>query len=679
MEGNDWSSRNWDQATPMSASQSNITSSTPLGATLAPGGVTFRTWAPNALEVYIASKQPSGTAPAAFLKNSGDLLVKDAEGCWGGFVPGLNDGDLYRFYVVGTGSEGFKRDPYARELEFNGYPDCNCIVRDPGTYPWHDAAFRAPAFSDLIIYQFHIGVFFAQDSAGTDIRRHRICKILDVVDRIEYFADLGVNAVMPLPFQEYQGENSLGYNGTDLFSPEMDYAVPAAELAPYVMRVNRLLAAKGFASLTAAQLTGQINQFKAFIDLCHLYGIAVIADVVYNHAGGGFDDQSIKFFDRQPYTTDNNSLYFTDKDHAGGRVFAYSRHEVRQFLIDNGKSLLQEYHVDGLRYDQVTVIAESGGWHFAQDLSNTLRYVKPEAVQIAEYWDNDPGNRWKGIAAPPYGMGFDIGYSDALRDILRDLIAQTTGGRSARVNFDKLRDALYMTYQDSARWTVFQCIENHDLLDFNHTGQDRQPRIAALADPSNARSWYARSRAKVATGLLLTAPGVPMIFMGQEFLEDKYWTDWPGRPELLIWWDGLAGEDKHMSDQHRCTRDLMWLRRKHPALRGEGINVFHVHNDNRVIAIHRWLPGVGRDVVVVASLNESTFYNHGYRLGFPCGGHWNEVFNSDIYDPWFNPNAQGNPGGITADGPGWHGLPTSAEITLPANSVLMFARDGGDF
>ena len=105
-----------------------------------------------------------------------------------------------------------------------------------------------------------------------------------------------------------------------------------------------------------------------------------------------------------------------------------------------------------------------------------------------------------------------------------------------------------------------------------------------------------------------------------------------------------------MSDQHRFTRDLMWLRRKHPALRGEGLNVFHVHNDNRVIAFHRWVPGVGRDVVVVASLNESTFYDHSYRIGFPVGGHWNEVFNSDIYDQWFNPNAQGNSGGVTADG-----------------------------
>ena len=98
----------------------------------------------------------------------------------------------------------------------------------------------------------------------------------------------------------------LGYNGTDLFSPEMDYAVQAADLSPYVARVNRLLAAKGFGPLTVAQLTGQVNQFKAFIDLCHLHGIAVIADVVYNHAGGGFDEQSIWFFDFQPRMTNKN-------------------------------------------------------------------------------------------------------------------------------------------------------------------------------------------------------------------------------------------------------------------------------------------------------------------------------------------------------------------------------------
>lgn len=661
----------------MPTSQLHINSNTPLGATLVSGGATFRTWAPEALEVYIVLNQPTRNPSAAFPKKPSDLLVKDANGYWGGFVPGVQDGDLYRFYVVGTGSEGFKRDPYARELEMDGYPDCDCIVCDPSDYHWHDAGFHPPAFNDLIVYQFHIGVFYAKDDAGKDIRRHRVCKILDVVDRIEYFADLGVNAVMPLPFQEFQSENSLGYNGTDLFSPEMDYSVREEDIASYLARVNRLLTAKGFAALTAMQIKGQTNQFKVFIDLCHLYGIAVITDVVYNHAGGGFDDQSIKFFDRQPYTTDNNSLYFTDQDHAGGRVFAFWKKEVRQFLIDNAKSLIEEYHVDGLRYDQVTVIAEKGGWSFAQDLTNTIRFVKPSAVQITEYWGNE---RWRGVAVSPDGMSFDIGYSDTLRDSLREVISQTTGGRDAHVNLDKLRDALYMTYKYPGRWTVFQCIENHDLLYIDH--DDRKPRIAALADPNPSkkfRSWYERSRAKVATGLLLTAPGVPMIFMGQEFLEDKYWTDWLERPDLLIWWEGLEGKDKAMSDQHRFTRDLMWLRRKHPALRGEGLNVHHVHNDNRVIAFHCWLPGFGRDVVVVASLNEGTFYNHSYRIGFPIGGHWNEVFNSDIYDEWFNPNVQGNYGGITADGPAWDGLPKSAQITLPANSILVFARDAGDF
>jgi 1,4-alpha-glucan branching enzyme len=98
-----------------------------------------------------------------------------------------------------------------------------------------------------------------------------------------------------------------------------------------------------------------------------------------------------------------------------------------------------------------------------------------------------------------------------------------------------------------------------------------------------------------------------------------------------------------------------------------------------VIAFHRWVPGVGRDVVVVASLNEDTFFDHSYRLGFPGDGHWEEVFNSDVYDNFFNPNVQGNPGGVAADGPGWDGLPASAGITLPANSIVVFARDAGDF
>lgn len=131
-----------------------------------------------------------------------------------------------------------------------------------------------------------------------------------------------------------------------------------------------------------------------------------------------------------------------------------------------------------------------------------------------------------------------------------------------------------------------------------------------------------------------------------------------------------------MQDFYRYMSDLVKLRRRHPALRGEGINVFHVHETNRIIAYQRWQEGVGRDVVVVASLNESTFAS--YELGFPAYGEWLEVFNSDVYDYWVNPQVAGNGGKIYASGAAKHGLPHSCAITIPANSVLVFARDAGD-
>jgi 1,4-alpha-glucan branching enzyme len=125
-----------------------------------------------------------------------------------------------------------------------------------------------------------------------------------------------------------------------------------------------------------------------------------------------------------------------------------------------------------------------------------------------------------------------------------------------------------------------------------------------------------------------------------------------------------------MQDHLRFTRELIWLRLHQPALRADAINVFHVHNDNRVLAFHRWVPGVGKDVVVVASLREETWW--GYELGFPRGGEWREAFNSDVYDHWVNPQAAGNGGRITAAGPAVHGLPTSARIVIPANSIIVF-------
>jgi len=109
-----------------------------MGAQLVERGATFRTWAPNAKQVYVVLRDFDIQSPTGWKKNDHDLLVKDTAGYWAGFFPGVADGAEYRFWVVGHGGEGFKRDPYARELHMHGYPNCNCIVRDPSNYPWHD-------------------------------------------------------------------------------------------------------------------------------------------------------------------------------------------------------------------------------------------------------------------------------------------------------------------------------------------------------------------------------------------------------------------------------------------------------------------------------------------------------------------------------------------------------------
>lgn len=642
--------------------QEHIGPDTPMGANLIGTGATFRTWAPGAREVYICYEGNWGP------KDPHMLLTRDDKGYWTGFVTGITDGTQYKFYIVGTGSEGYKRDPYARELTIDPpFPRSNCIVRATDRYPWHDRGFRPPAFNDLIIYQFHVGTYYIP-STHPSMSAH----FLDVLDKLDYLVALGVNAVEPLPVVEFPTQFSLGYNGTDLFSPEMEYATDdPAELAKYRDTINALLRRRGLPEIAIDDITGSMNQLKAFIDLCHVYGLAVMLDVVYNHAGGGFDDNSLYFFDRASNGDNNNSLYFTDQGEVGGLVFAFWKQEVQQFLIDNARFFLQEYHADGFRYDEVSVIvSHSGnGWHFCQDLTRTVQSVKPEAIQIAEYWPSDP---FVVKRVDDGGAGFDAAWYASLRDNVRAAISQAASGRESFVDLDSLANSLSRPTDLPAMWKAVNYVESHDEV---YVG--RSPRIAALGDTSNARSWYARSRARVASGLLLTAPGIPMLFMGQEFLEDKQWSDdLSNAGDHLIWWGGLQQGDKAMIDHLRFVQELIGLRRRHPALRGESINVFHVHNQNRVIAFQRWLEGSGRDIIVVVSLNEFTFYS--YDLGFPHAGQWFEAFNSDIYDNWVNPQGVGNGGGVFASGSPLHGLPSSASIVIPANSIVVFSSDMGD-
>jgi 1,4-alpha-glucan branching enzyme len=417
----------------------NIDDQTPMGANLLPSGngATFKLWAPLAQEIDLLwdykADHDGNWSPGRRAR-----LGQMAGGIWAGFVPRLTSGDRYMFYVYGPegGTEGLKRDPHARDLSDKPmWPECQCLLYNPAAFPWHDAPWQPPAFHELVIYQLHLGTW--RIPAG-----HSHGSFLDVIEQLPYLKALGVNAIMPLPIVEFPTMFSFGYNGVDYFSPETDYGIGDTDgsLNTYLAGINHKLQAinPDFRPYDLHDIQGTANQFRMMVDMCHVYGIAVILDVVYNHAGGGFGDKSIYFFDRQPEDNINNSLYFTDHEWAGGRVFAYWKNEVKQFLIDNARYYLQECHCDGLRYDEVSVIKNEGGehgWRFCQYVTDTCHYAKPEAIHIAEHW---PVEQAVVAATAQGGAGFDATQNDGLRDAVRGAIAQAVGGASGFVDMERI-------------------------------------------------------------------------------------------------------------------------------------------------------------------------------------------------------------------------------------------------
>ncbi len=652
-------------------SQENISAATPTGATIVPGGATFRVWAPRATAVYL-----NGVFSGTICDQQTDdrLLLNDGAGTWTGFQPGAQDGDTYRFWITGTGSTGYKRDPYARELSPDGFPNCFAILRPTATYPWHDAGFRTPDFSDMVIYQLHVGTYAIRTPGVAS-------NFLDVVGKIPYLAALGVNVLQPLPIDEMEANPNMGYSGADLFSPDFPYIAAKADLPAYLATINAQLAALQQPPLQLADIQSGPNQLKVLVDLCHLNGIAVTFDVVYNHAGGftangALDDNCIYYFDRVPNVGNNNdSLYFTDQDRGtGGLAFALWNADVCAFLSDNAAHYIQEFHADGFRYDEISILLstnQGSGWAFCRALTTQLRRQQPRILQNAEFWPGEfsgiPTSAQPIVApASTGGAGFDVVQHDDLRSALRGAVGAASAGAGASISVSTVASALYPPGFDHA-WRAVTCIENHDLV---YAG--RNPRVPVLADSADPASWYARSRTRCAMAILLTAPGIPQLFMGQEFLEPHQWNENPSGPNLLSW-DGLTGAASNVMPDHlRFTQDLLRLRQAQPALRGDNVNPFYASDTDRVLAFHRWLDGTGQDVVVVATFAESTWYS--YNLGFPEAGLWTEVFNSDVYDNFVNPMVAGNGGGIQAAGPPMHGFTASASVVIPANGVVVFAK-----
>jgi len=575
-------------------------------------GTTFRTWAPNANAVYVTgsfNNWATNTHP----------LVSEGDGFWSMDAAGVWAGHEYQFVLLNSGNTHWRNDPRARKLtSSNG----KSIIVNPDQFNWqHDMV--TPNWSELVIYELHTGTFGVIEGGGFPGNFDGVKAHLD------HLESLGINAIELMPLNEFAGDQSWGYNPGHIFSVESWYGGP--------------------------------EQLKQLIDACHQRGIAVLIDVVFNHLGP--TDLGCWQFDGWS-EDDRGGIYFYNDDRAntpwGDTRPNFSVEEVRSFLRDAAVQWLDEFHVDGLRVDGTRWIEwtdvgnNPDGWSWMQMINDDLDMLYPGTLIAAEDMSD---NHWITKPTGEGGAGFDTQWDPWFVHPIREVVESADDDWR---NMWDVQNAITFAYNGSPFQRVIYT-ESHDEV---ANGRSRVPEAIW---PGNPDSWYSKKRSTLAAGVVFTSPGIPMIFQGQEFLEDGWFTD----AEPLDWsradiYTGIT----------ELYRDLIALRLNKQGntrgLTGASVNVHHVNDWDKVVAWHRWRDGgVGDDVIVLANFRNQAWED--YRIGLPSAGLWKIRFNSDwqIYDADYD----GYPcDEVTADPIPWDGMPYSASFKFGAYTMGIFSQ-----
>ncbi|MBX9583298.1 MAG: alpha amylase C-terminal domain-containing protein [Gemmataceae bacterium] len=588
-----------------------------MGAIPHPKGVAFRVWAPHADAVSVIGSF-NGWEPGKH-----PLTRENPEGYWYADVPGAKPGDEYRFHLKTPYGEFKRIDPYAKEVT-NSVG--NAVVHDPA-FDWGEEYYKTPPWNEWVIYELHVGTF-----NDTDPDTDKPATFADVVRRFDHLKRLGVNVIQVMPVAEFAGDRSWGYNPAHIFAVESAYGGPRG--------------------------------FKEFVRAAHRAGFAVVLDVVYNHFGPS--DLDLWRFDGWS-ENDGGGIYFYQdwrKETPWGATRPdYGRGEVRQFIRDNALMWVEEYHVDGLRMDMTLYIrsvradAEPNlpeGWSLVQWINREVREKHPNTLTIAEdLQDNEWLTKPVAEGGAGYGSQWDARFVHPVREAI------ITGDDNNR-DMNRLRAAIEWRYNADAFQRVIYT-ESHDEV------ANGKARVPSEINPGDPTGFWAQKRSCLGAALVFTAPGIPMLFQGQEFLEGGWFrdtvpVDWDKRDEFR----GVV----------RLYRDLIALRLNKGGLSnglaGQHVHVSHVQDDMNMLAFRRWMEGgPGDDVMVVANFHREP--REGYTIGFPAAGAWKLLLNSD----WkgYSEQFSGYPSSDVVAEPGdYDGLPAKATLGIGPYSVLIFAQ-----
>lgn len=583
-----------------------------MGAIVGGEGVGFRVWAPHADAVTVIGDF-NDWAPDA------DPLAEEGDGYWYGFVAGARAGQEYKYWLT-NGAESFgRRDPYALQVT-NSVG--NSVVYEHASFDWEGVEPPHRSFNELVIYELHVGSFNKEDgSVGT---------LLDVVDRLQHIQDLGANAIQVMPVTEFAGDLSWGYNPSDPFAVESAYGGPDA--------------------------------LKTLVREAHRRGLSVIQDVVYNHFGPS--DLDLWRFDGWSENELGGIYFFQDWRSStpwGDTRPDYGRGEVRQYLHDNALMWLRDYRVDGLRLDMTPYMRSVDGmgddipegWSLMRWIADTVRADFPGRILIAE----DLHGNALVTSTEPDGAGFHAQWDSHFVHPVREALTEVDDEWRS---IPGVVSAITTNYGDAFARVIYT--ESHDEV------ANGKARVPAEIDPGDQSGWAAQKRSTLGAALVLTSPGIPMLFQGQEFLEGGWFRD-----DVPLDWR----RDGDYRGIINLYADLITLRLNRwgwtRGLTGQHVNVFHADDETKLVAFHRWLDGgPGDDVVVVVNLaNEAREY---VPIGLPGEGLWKLRFNSDAaaYSSLFGNFESFDMEAYPEDDDrlAWHG-----NVSIAPYSVLVYSQE----
>lgn len=345
---------------------------------------------------------------------------------------------------------------------------------DQKAFAWGDSRWQGRPLAGAVIYEMHFGTF---TDAGT---------FDAAVERLDYLAGLGMTHLEMMPVAEFPGRYGWGYDGAALFAVTEKYGGP--------------------------------DGLKRFVDACHRRGLAVLLDVVYNHFGpvGNYTTKFGPYLTNKHHTPWGDAVNFED---AGSD-------EVRRFFCDNALMWLRDYHIDGLRLDAVHELTDRSAIHFMEQLSAEVEVLSStlgrRLVLIAESDLNDPRMVTPREAG---GYGMDAQWNDDFHHAFLTVLHADEHGKGYYSDFGSFKklaksltemfvyDGVYSLYRSRTHGRPVEGLSAHHFVGFiqNHD------QVGNRAIGDRLESIVGMERAKVAAGIVMTAPAIPLIFQGEEF------------------------------------------------------------------------------------------------------------------------------------------------------------------